>query len=548
MEFSTLPTLAEVLELPAVQRGSPHLLAGVDQLDRRVRWVHVSEVSDIASLLEGGELILTTGIALPASPHELGRYIADLCSAGVAALAVELGRRYLDALPVELVEAAASSGLPLIELRRETPFVAVTQAVHTLILNARMQELIASEAAHEAFTDLTVSGQGPQQVVDLVAAMSGRSVVYESYTHSALTCGFEPGSGLAEVLANWESVPAEGDEGDGWCAVRVSAPGGGIWGRLVMLGDDAPTRRQRMLLDRGATALVINRLNDRELDNLERHSHRTLLTAFVLGSRPPSELAVETRALGVSLERRQLTGIAVRTVGEHVLRRATPALLRDLASAAGATLQAMKVPALVGPIDDERVAVLLAPVRATDTEAALGRVTERLHALAARRSDVRLVIGVGNPITGPERAQSTLRDAMQVADTALTLPARAGYFRPPDLRLHGLVFALRDVPALHDYVERELGPLLVDDAANGSQLFDFLAAYCRCGGNKTATANALFMSRPALYDRIEKVQRILDIDLSDAEIVLGLHVAILARETMRRPDLAVRSDAVTRSV
>jgi purine catabolism regulator len=161
-----LPTLADVLELAAVRRADPHVLAGAGHLDRRVRWVHVSEVADIAHLLEGGELILTTGIALPDSRAALAHYIEDLSAAGVSGLAVELGRRYRDALPADLVAAAERSGLPLIELRRETPFVATTQAVHTLILDVRMQELIASDEAHRAFTQLSISGQGPQQVVD----------------------------------------------------------------------------------------------------------------------------------------------------------------------------------------------------------------------------------------------------------------------------------------------------------------------------------------------------------------------------------------------
>ena len=535
-----LPTLAEVLELPAVRAAAPRVRAGDDKLGKRqVRWVHVSEVSDIASLLEGGELILTTGIALPDAEDELVRYVGDLSRVGVAGLAVELGRHYRDALPDALVDAAAAAGLPLIELRRVSPFVAVTQAVHTRILDARMQELIASDAAHQAFTELTLTGQGPQQVVDLVVAMAGRPVVYESTAHQALVWGCPNGADPAAVLMQWEHLPESVDEGDGWLAVRVSSPSGGTWGRLILFSPDPPTQRERMLLERGATALVINRLTDRELDSLERHSHRTLLTGLALAAEPPPEAAARARALGVPIERRSLTGVIVRPVGEYVSPRGTPALLRDLASHAVSTLQGLGVPALVGPLDDERVAVLLAPDRAADTEPALARLSERLHAVAARRSDTRLVIGSGSTVTGPDRAQSTLREALQVADTAVGLPAKAGYFRPPDLRLRGLVYALRDEPAVRDYVERELGPLLAHDEATGGRLYDFLATYCRCGGNKTATASALFISRPALYDRFTKVQRVLGVDLSDAEVVMGLHVAVLTHETLRRPALAV---------
>src|SRR5207249_11320116 len=99
--------------------------------------------------------------------------------------------------------------------------------------------------------------------------------------------------------------------------------------------------------------------------------------------------------------------------------------------------------------------------------------------------------------------------------------------------------ALRDESAVHDYVDRELGPLLAHDATHGARLYDFLAAYCRCGGNKTAAAAELFISRAALYDRIGKVERVLGVDLGDPAVVVGLHFAVLARETLGSPELAV---------
>ena len=536
-----LPRLRDVLDLPAVRRGDPLVRAGAGQLDRPVRWVHVAEVSDIASLLEGGELILTTGIALPDSAVELARYAADLAAVGVAALAVEIGRRYQDALPPELVDAAEGAGLPLVELRRVTPFVAVTQAVHTLILDARMQELIASDEAHNAFMDLTLAGHGPQQVVDLVATMSGRPVIHENSSRQVLAYSCPDGD-VPAVLAAWESrarrpEAAEGD--DGWIAVDVTSPGGGAWGRLIMRCGAAPTQRERMLLERGATALVINRLTDRDLDSLERQTHRTLLTSLALATEPSDDTATRARALGVPLERRRLTGMVVRAGGEHPGPGGLPGLLRDLASQAVTALQALRIPALVGPLDDQRVAVLISQERTTQAEPVLAMLSDRLHSVFGRRSDGTLVVAAGSTVTGVERAQGTLREAMQVADAALGLPANRGYFRPPDLRLRGLVASLRADPAVHEYVDRELGPLLAHDAAHGTRLYDFLTVYCRCGGNKTAAAAQLFISRAALYDRMAKVQRVLGVDLADPEVVVGLHFAVLARETLERPDLAV---------
>jgi hypothetical protein len=136
-------TLREVLDLDVVRRGVPSVVAGAARLDVPVRWVHAVELTDIRRLLRGGELVLSTGIALPESASGLAEYIATLADVGVAGLAIELGRRYTGALPPALVAAAEERALPLVELRREVAFIEITEAVHARIID----ELLVSRAA-----------------------------------------------------------------------------------------------------------------------------------------------------------------------------------------------------------------------------------------------------------------------------------------------------------------------------------------------------------------------------------------------------------------
>jgi hypothetical protein len=103
-----LPTVAEVLALDPVRRGAPRLLAAADRLATPVRWVHAIELAAAAHLLRGGELVLSTGIALPSDDAGLARYVAELAAVGISALAVELGPRYARSLPPALVAVAAA--------------------------------------------------------------------------------------------------------------------------------------------------------------------------------------------------------------------------------------------------------------------------------------------------------------------------------------------------------------------------------------------------------------------------------------------------------
>ncbi len=182
-----LPTVGDLLGLDVIRRGSPQVVAGSSGLAARVRWVHVLELADAAHLLQGGELVLTTGVALPAEPALLARYAVDLAAAGVSALAVELGRRYVGALPGVLVRAAADSGLTLIAFEREVSFVEITEAVHVRIIDVQLEELRASERLHEAFTELSVAGASPDEIVRQAAILAGRPAACSPGTRKAWT-------------------------------------------------------------------------------------------------------------------------------------------------------------------------------------------------------------------------------------------------------------------------------------------------------------------------------------------------------------------------
>ncbi|MDH6578868.1 PucR family transcriptional regulator [Kitasatospora sp. MAP5-34] len=548
-----LPTVARVLELDAMRRGLPQVVAGADHLERPIRWVHVSELPDVAGMLQGGELVLTTGIALPEDREGLARYVRELDEVGVAGLVVEFGRRYFDNLPRALVHAAEQRGLPLIALRREVRFVAVTEAVHALVVNAQLEQLRTSEAVHQVFNELAVEGAEPGEVVRQVAMMAGAPVVLENLAHQVLA--HDPaGHHEAELLESWErrsrGVRPPGRTGydprSGWLVTTVGARGQD-WGRLVLVNDPGPLPAETahpyaMLLERGAATLALNRLVVRDRESLERQTHRTLLSGILTHSLTVSEVALRAQALGVPLESRRLVGVVLRERrGPSPAALEAQARLRDFAELAATAIRTCRLSALVGALDDEGVGLLIALGSQQDEHSALETFAAALRKLAADSSRggpaPEPVIAVGSSVGSVRDARRTLLEATQVADAALhDAPGgrAAAYYRLPDVRLRGLLHLLRDDARLQTYVERELGPLLAYDAEHGSQLVQMLRIYLEQGRNKSAAADAAHLSRPSFYDRLHKVERILAVDLDQVESCLSLHVALLALDAVRR--------------
>lgn len=119
-------TLASLVQHSALKLS---VRAGEGRLDTPVRWAHVSELADPVPYMEGGELLLVTAMKLDAEdPEEMRRYVRRLAAAGVVGIGFAVGVNY-EAVPQALVDAAREEDLPLLEVPRRTPFLAISKAV-----------------------------------------------------------------------------------------------------------------------------------------------------------------------------------------------------------------------------------------------------------------------------------------------------------------------------------------------------------------------------------------------------------------------------------
>ncbi|MBE1492040.1 PucR family transcriptional regulator [Plantactinospora soyae] len=551
------PTVREVLALDPVRHGGPRVVAGAGGLDRLVRWVHVAEVPDIAALLSGGELVLTTGIGLPGDDAGLRAFIGELADVGVSGLVVELGRRYPTVVPRVMASAAEQRGLALVELRRVTPFVRITEAVHALIVDAQLTELRATEEIHQRFTELSVEGAEPAEVVRQAAELAGCPVVLENVSRQVLA--YDPAGESAELLLRaWEqhsrrirSTGRTGYDPDvGWLVTTVGARGQD-WGRLLLrwpagelaTGSGTPPTRLTILVERAASTLALGRLIRRDAEGLERQIHRSLLTALLDHTRPVDEVALRARALGVALERRHLVGVVVRYRADEPGSAAAQARLRDLAEAVSQALRNADLNGLSSTLDDQAVGAVLALRDAADVDRALADFATALDRVrldagpTAGRSygaPVGVIVAAGSGVDTVREVRRSLIEARQVADAARRGRRDLPVYRLPHVGLAGLLHLLRDEPRLQTFVERELGPLLAYDAEHPrEQLLGTLRGYLDSGRNKSAAAAATHLSRPAFYERLARISRILAVDLDVVEDCLSLHVALLALDAVR---------------
>lgn len=142
----------------------------LDRPDATIRWVATSELEDPAPFLEGGELLLTTGLATRGWRSQWDGYVERLVGAGVAALALGVGLTHRRA-PAALVRACEQHGLNLLEVPRETTFVAISRAAVRLIEQRDESEAKLALETQRQLTAAAVRDDPRQAVVGRLAKL-----------------------------------------------------------------------------------------------------------------------------------------------------------------------------------------------------------------------------------------------------------------------------------------------------------------------------------------------------------------------------------------
>ena len=223
------------------------------------------------------------------------------------------------------------------------------------------------------------------------------------------------------------------------------------------------------------------------------------------------------------MRRRAFAGLVVRPrIGSSA-----PADLDEVAATVVRAAHGLRLPALVCEVErDLRVLVSAAPSADADD------LVDRLAGRVLAHHDV--VLAAGRVV--PDRAgiARTVTEAGQVADAAPQVRREQDpdVHRLADLHLRGLLALLGEDDRLRLFVDRELAALRQHDRADGARtdLLAALRALVLHPASKTEAAASLHLSRAAFYDRLARIEAILDADLDDPDVRVSLHVALLAAE------------------
>jgi purine catabolism regulator len=500
-------------------------------LERTVRWVHVVDVSDPDELLRGGELVLSTGLGPGSNPQAQRRFVRSLAEQGAAGLLIELGYSYSRALPRELITEADALGLPLIATHRPTRFVDMTEAIHGALVDRSLAVLRRAQDVGDRLTQLVLERRGLEALVAELARTLQNPVTVENIAGQLVAFVAHESSEQELLEAHLEYRRAREPEqlsGAGWLSAEVRS-GGHLWGHVTVLELDSPLAAiDRVVLERGAQAVALQLLHEQQGEHLRGRAGGTFLVELMQGRVGESDAARRAAALAFPARRGMLLAAALRWRSERwngvagSPEEAWAALMPAVRAAVG------ERPLLLGLHERSLLAVLGVPAGGVSEEQ-LNALASELRAPLRRRGlgeeDAALVFG-GADGTWEGVGRRLERAAQSALAARATAPALWRDARRSSLV--DLLYTLRRSPELLAFAREQLGPLFDEPDPRSRELLRTLEAYLASSGRKADAARALHLTRQSLYLRLERLERLLGVDLEDPDALLSLHLAVRA--------------------
>jgi purine catabolism regulator len=422
---------------------------------------------------------------------------------GVAGVGFGVGLGF-DQVPGDLVDAADHTGLPLLEVPLPVPFSAIARTVLDHIAAQRFDQFVRASHTQPRITRAVIAGGMPAVVRELADAIE-QTVVLLDRDQQLVSARPQTvdDDDLALVRAQIlrDPVAASGVSltDDRVITVQRISVAGNVFGHIAVLGETPLGDLERVLLGHATSLLSLEHAKPGQVVRDQQALNADALTMAMAGPPPAAARNIVLRAAD--------RGGRVRVA---VAQYSGVGGAQQAAAAIAVELQNRWRPVFIEQSGPEVVVLLRGEDQRGFAESVLGMV-----GLRGARAGLGTVVAVDD-----------ISDSLRQARLGCAV---AGEGEVVDLLAQGSVLALEPVrqafTAAHESV---LGPLLEHDRRHDSALVETLRGYLLANGQWEAAAAAVGVHRHTLRHRVDRIERLLRVDLTDARTRAELLLILLA--------------------
>ena len=536
-------TVQDILEIPDLNLK---LLAGGKSASNPVRWVHITEVPDPTGWLKGGELLLTTGYGF-VGPEELQvAQLKALIDHNLSGLGFGTGFSF-DKVPECLIRVADEYSFPLFEVPYHVPFIAITEAVASKIVNEQYSLLQRSLAVHEKLTKIVLEEKGLDAILSTLSALVGCSAVLFDF-HGVVLCETayrrRPG---AELIADlWHNISDQRANRQNF-ALSVDGVGSGvqvypvvashrIGAFLAVVKDSGDfSDYDRIILHHVVTVTALELVKKKAVAETEKRLAGDFFDELIASDLYEEEIARRLAFFGLDPDSEHLIvlvdidGFKAFVDGPGEREEAVVQDVKERLHWAADEFMARRDTLFISASRSDSVVILVQPGKG-DGRKVLAMAGELQQAIDQMLPEITVSIGIGRP----HRSLVDLRQSYYEAHYAIKIrklkDGNGVLASFDDLGSYGLLLGLQDTLSLEVFYDSVLGKLREYDEQNSSDLVNSLACFLEANGHWGGAAEKLYVHRHTLRYRMKRVEEITGRNLNLSQDRMEFWLALKARE------------------
>ncbi|WP_227937640.1 PucR family transcriptional regulator [Alkalihalobacillus deserti] len=542
MNFESKLSVHEILQNKHF--GHAKVIAGKAGLTRPVRWVHVLEVLSIGNLLNGNELILSTGIGWQGDQDAFALLVKKFIDSNATGLCIELGQ-YISDVPQEIIELADTHKFPLIVFTKEVRFIDITQEIHSLLVRKHYQVLSDLEEYSNRLNQLLLSSNPQQKILQLLYEYLGMTIFYISIQGEVNVIPKKSPTEqekLFELLKS-NKIPRHVNVAH----QSVQALNQTFADLFIISESDAITEFESLILDRSAIALAQSLLRELYIQEQSKAKEAEWVSCWLEGEHSNEQIHNYLSELEPNLKPNGCTVLLCKVDNlDQVMSEIT--YLKVFIS----SIFEQRGIFLLSSIQKNQMVFILLNKRKTDD--LKSRVQEGIDCLKnsdfiKKQNFSQLEFSVGKFVNNLSHVKNSYHTAKETLNIREKMPNELSEYFYEDLYIFRLVLAANEQGVLREFIIDYLGPVLLHDQQTNGELLKTLKIYLRCKGAKKEAAEQLHIVRQTLYHRLNKLFELIGNDFMDPYKRQAIEVAISAYEyaSASKPFFEYSSSSIPKS-
>ena len=525
MDRLTKLTVHELLSHPSFKEAQ--LVAGTLGVNRHVRWIHVLEITEVGHLLNGNEVILSTGVGWSQSPESIASFLHQLIQKQVSALCIELGT-YIKEIPDLMKEIANDFNFPLIAFPREVRFIDLTQSINTMVMETQFKMMSDLEAYSNQLNHLLLSSGAFKAILRLLHHYLNVQVIYKPLQGELICAPHLQDQQLAKMITHHDVSELKKLLKDQRNILHqpIEALGQTYADLIIMSQNQEWTEYDVLVLDRTATALSQDQLRSLYVEQQRRNQENQWVGDWLDGKFAEEEVEAYLTDLTTATTK---NGCVV-----CICKFSEPYYDIDMTYYSMVFTGMFEKLGFFSLNTHERntsVFILFDQRKSKDwkkrCESAFTHI-QSLPFFRDKQCGIRFAIGRPSYNLEAKKSYAKARETLQFQEKG-RMPAILFY---EDLSIYRLLSKM-DPHELKEFVEDYIGDLLENDVQTKEPLFETLKVLLEVNGSKKEAAERLHVVRQTLYHRVARLSAFVGDPFETPEKRLAIELAVHAWEYLQ---------------